>query len=78
MGSENKDLSQSVSNLSLSTVAKRRMRTSKEEMIILEQNFAQNRNPNNNQKSEIATAVQMSERSVHFWYVMNDKLSIIF
>lgn len=77
MSAENKDLSQSVSNLSLSTVAKRRMRTSKEEMAILEQYFVQNRNPNNDQKKEIATVVQMSERSIHFWYITNDKLSII-
>ncbi|KAG2213576.1 hypothetical protein INT46_002282 [Mucor plumbeus] len=68
MRSEDKKLSQSVAKLSLSTVAKRRMRTSKEEMAILEQYFAQNRNPNNNQKREIAAAVQMSERSVHFWF----------
>lgn len=77
MRSEDKKLSQSVAKLSLSTVAKRRMRTSKEEMAILEQYFAQNRNPNNNQKREIAAAVQMSERSVHFWYPINDKLSIV-
>lgn len=69
MGSDTKELSQSISNLSLSTVAKRRMRTSKEEMIILEHYFSQNRNPNNEQKKEIAKAVQMTEKSVHFWYV---------
>ncbi|KAL0139415.1 Homeodomain-like DNA binding domain-containing transcription factor [Mucor lusitanicus] len=66
MGSDTKELSQSISNLSLSTVAKRRMRTSKEEMIILEHYFSQNRNPNNEQKKEIAKAVQMTEKSVHF------------
>lgn len=69
MGSDTKDLSQSISNLSLSTVAKRRMRTSKEEMAILEHYFCQNRNPNTEQKKEIATSVQMTERSVHFWHV---------
>ncbi|CAO0794960.1 unnamed protein product [Mucor circinelloides] len=68
MGSDTKDLSQSISNLSLSTVAKRRMRTSKEEMAILEHYFCQNRNPNTEQKKEIAKSVQMTERSVHFWF----------
>ncbi|KAI8642447.1 Homeodomain-like protein [Parasitella parasitica] len=51
-----------------STVAKRRMRTSKEEMVILEQYFAENKNPNTEKKREIAKSVQMSERSIHFWF----------
>ncbi|KAK4515634.1 uncharacterized protein ATC70_010585 [Mucor velutinosus] len=68
MGSDTKELSQSISNLSLSTVAKRRMRTSKEEMAILEHYFSQNRNPNTEKKKEIAKAVQMTEKSVHFWF----------
>ncbi|KAL9549616.1 hypothetical protein MBANPS3_005115 [Mucor bainieri] len=68
MGSDTKELSKSISNLSLSTVAKRRMRTSKEEMVILEHYFSQNKNPNTEQKKEIAKAVQMTDRSVHFWF----------
>ncbi|CEP09658.1 hypothetical protein [Parasitella parasitica] len=68
MGADSRELTQSIGNLSLSTVAKRRMRTSKEEMAILEQYFVQNRNPNTEQKKEVAKIVQMSERSVHFWF----------
>ncbi|GAN10509.1 hypothetical protein MAM1_0363d10050 [Mucor ambiguus] len=68
MGSDTRELSQSINKLSLSTVAKRRMRTSKEEMVVLEHYFSQNRNPNTEQKKEIAKAVQMTDRSVHFWF----------
>lgn len=53
--------------LSLSTAAKRRMRTTKEETTILENYYRGNPNPTKEQKQEIAKVVQMGERNVHFW-----------
>lgn len=53
--------------LSLSTPAKRRMRTTKEETSILENYYKSNPNPTKEQKQEIAKVVQMGERNVHFW-----------
>ncbi|RCH98893.1 hypothetical protein CU098_011235 [Rhizopus stolonifer] len=55
-------------NLTLSTKAKRRMRTSREETAILESYYKQNPNPNQEQKQEIAEAVKMGVRNVHFWF----------
>ncbi|KAI8997770.1 hypothetical protein BDB01DRAFT_772381 [Pilobolus umbonatus] len=54
--------------LSLSTTAKRRMRTSREEIIILEGHYRKNPNPNQEEKKEIAKEVQMGARNVHFWF----------
>lgn len=54
-------------NMSLSTKAKRRMRTSKEETAVLEDYYSKNPNPNQEQKQEIANVVQMGVRNVHFW-----------
>ncbi|KAI9478669.1 MAG: hypothetical protein EXX96DRAFT_650946 [Benjaminiella poitrasii] len=53
---------------SLSTKARRRMRTSKEETAILENYYRQNPNPNNEQKQKIAKEVEMGARNVHFWF----------
>lgn len=52
---------------SLSTTAKRRMRTSREETAILEGFYSKTPNPNNEQKEEIAKVVNMGARNVHFW-----------
>ncbi|KAI8380734.1 Homeodomain-like protein [Blakeslea trispora] len=54
--------------LKLSTKAKRRMRTSREETAILESYYKQNPNPNHERKQEIAEAVNMGARNVHFWF----------
>jgi hypothetical protein len=56
-----------VDTMSLSTKAKRRMRTTREETAVLEDFFNKNPNPNQVQKEEIATTVQMGVRNVHFW-----------
>lgn len=56
--------------MSLSTKARRRMRTSREETAILEDFYNKNPNPNNDQKAEIAYAVKMGPRNVHFWYFL--------
>lgn len=57
----------SIDPLSLSTKARRRMRTSREETAILEDFYSKNSNPNNDQKQEIANTVKMGPRNVHFW-----------
>lgn len=57
----------SIDPLSLSTKARRRMRTSREETAILEDFYSNNSNPNNDQKQEIANTVKMGPRNVHFW-----------
>lgn len=54
---------------SLSTTARRRMRTSREETAILEGFFKKTPNPDNEQKQEIAAAVSMGVKNVHFWYI---------
>lgn len=54
--------------MSLSTKARRRMRTSKEETAILESFYSKNPNPNSEQKQEIAEAVKMGAKNVHFWF----------
>jgi hypothetical protein len=56
-----------VENLSLSTKAKRRCRTSAKETKILEDFYKRNPSPNKEQKEEIANVVHMGERNVHFW-----------
>jgi hypothetical protein len=56
-----------VENLSLSTQAKRRCRTSTKEAKILEDFYKKNPSPNKEQKEQIANVVQMGERNVHFW-----------
>ncbi|KAI7897732.1 uncharacterized protein BX663DRAFT_527363 [Cokeromyces recurvatus] len=53
---------------SLSTKARRRMRTSKEETAILESYYRQNPNPTNEHKQRIAKEVEMGARNVHFWF----------
>ncbi|KAI8991156.1 Homeodomain-like protein, partial [Mycotypha africana] len=53
---------------SLSTTAKRRMRTSREEMAILESYYKNNPNPSQQEKQHISQVVQMAEKSVHFWF----------
>ncbi|OBZ86008.1 hypothetical protein A0J61_05946 [Choanephora cucurbitarum] len=55
-------------DLKLSTKAKRRMRTSREEAAILESYYKQNPNPNSELKQEIAEVVNMGARNVHFWF----------
>jgi hypothetical protein len=54
--------------ITLSTMAKRRMRTTREETEVLERYYAENTNPTNEQKSKIAEIVQMGPKNVHFWY----------
>ncbi|KAI8884026.1 hypothetical protein K501DRAFT_248576 [Backusella circina FSU 941] len=54
--------------ITLSTKAKRRMRTTREETEILERFFADNTNPSNEQKIKIASIVQMGPKNVHFWF----------
>ena len=56
-----------VESISLSTTARRRMRTSKEEIIILESFYDKNPNPNQEQKEDIAKVVKMGSKNVHFW-----------
>lgn len=58
-----------IENMSLSTKARRRMRTSLEETAILESYYVKNPNPNHEQKEEIANVVKMGSKSVHFWYI---------
>lgn len=53
--------------ISLSTVARRRMRTSREEMLILEEQYRKNPNPNQKEKDKIAERLQMGSKNVHFW-----------
>ncbi|KAG2232155.1 hypothetical protein BDF21DRAFT_459107 [Thamnidium elegans] len=53
---------------SLSTTARRRMRTSREEIVILEGFYNKTPNPTNDQKQEIAAAVNMGVKNVHFWF----------
>ncbi|KAG1445132.1 hypothetical protein G6F56_010018 [Rhizopus delemar] len=54
--------------ISLSTVARRRMRTSREEMLILEEQYRKNPNPNQKEKDKIAERLQMGSKNVHFWF----------
>lgn len=54
--------------ISLSTVARRRMRTSKEEMAVLDEYYRKNPNPNQEEKKEIANLLKMGTKNVHFWY----------
>ncbi|KAI7895806.1 Homeodomain-like protein, partial [Mucor mucedo] len=54
--------------MSLSTKARRRMRTSREETAILEDFYNKNPNPSNGEKAEIANTVKMGPRNVHFWF----------
>ena len=62
-------------DLKLSTKAKRRMRTSREEAAILESYYKQNPNPNSELKQEIAEVVNMGARNVHFWYQLVNQTS---
>lgn len=52
----------------LSTIARRRMRTSREEMATLDEFYRKNPNPNQEEKKEIAKIVHMGPKNVHFWY----------
>lgn len=63
----NKKALVTIDAMSLSTKARRRMRTSREETIILEDFYSKNPNPNNEQKQEIASTVKMGPKNVHFW-----------
>ncbi|KAG1056207.1 hypothetical protein G6F46_005905 [Rhizopus delemar] len=54
--------------ISLSTVARRRMRTSKEEMAVLDEYYRKNPNPNQEEKKEIANLLKMGTKNVHFWF----------
>jgi hypothetical protein len=44
------------------------MRTSREEMAILDEFYRKNPNPNQEEKKEIAKLVHMGPKNVHFWY----------
>ncbi|KAI9250630.1 hypothetical protein BY458DRAFT_26046 [Sporodiniella umbellata] len=52
----------------LSTIAKRRMRTSREEMAVLDEQYRKNPNPNLEEKKEIAHKLKMGVKNVHFWF----------
>jgi hypothetical protein len=54
--------------ISLSTVARRRMRTSREEIAVLDEYYRKNPNPNQEEKKEIANLLKMGTKNVHFWY----------
>ncbi|KAG2205817.1 hypothetical protein INT47_004000 [Mucor saturninus] len=58
---------------SLSTKARRRRRTTREEAAILEDFYSKNPNPNYKQKEIIAGVVNMGPRNVHFWQVHHCK-----